>query len=173
MLNGIASQVEIHEIALSEKDGTAVLHIPDPGHGLLETSASLEQGFQQVHSTISVPVRRFDNLGIQDHIGVIKVDIEGHEHAFLRGARDSILRDRPIIFAEVVGPAKRGAIGAFLHGVDYLDFRLRPDMAIHDGEVLFDNAAWNHALVPTERLDKFKEICDSCNLPVLRRFTLS
>ncbi|WP_128564201.1 FkbM family methyltransferase [Methylobacterium crusticola] len=172
-LNNIAEQVEIHEVALSDKDGTAVLHIPDPGHGLLETSASLEQGFQQVHSTITVPVKRFDDLAIPDLIGVIKVDIEGHEHAFLRGAQDTIMRDRPIVFAEVVGPAKRGAIGAFLHNVGYMDFRLRPDMAIHDGEVLFDDAAWNHALVPAERLAKFKEICDSCGLPMLRRFNVS
>ncbi len=46
-------------------------------------------------------------------------------------------------------------------------------MAIHDGEVLFDDdAAWNHALVPSERLNKFKEACDACNLPMLRRFQL-
>ena len=46
-------------------------------------------------------------------------------------------------------------------------------MAIHDGDVLFDNAAWNHAFVPVERLTRFKEACDSCNLSVLRRFDVS
>ncbi|TXN79059.1 FkbM family methyltransferase [Methylobacterium sp. WL8] len=170
--NDLTGRVTLIEAALSEHAGTADLHLPDPGHGLIETSASLEQSFQKTHSTIQVPVKRLDDFAITDTIAVIKVDIEGHEHAFLRGARETILLHRPIIFAEVVKPAKRSAIGAFLHEVGYIDFRLRPDMAIHDGEVLFDDAAWNHALVPSERLTKFKEACDACNLPMLRRFQL-
>jgi FkbM family methyltransferase len=173
ILNEMTGRVTIHEVALSDRKGTATLHIPSPGHGLLETSASLEAEFKPSHSIIDVPVQRLDDLDCADFIGLMKVDIEGHEHAFLRGARATILRDRPIIFAEIVGPAKRGEIGAFLHSVDYMDFRLRPDMAIHDGEVLFDDAAWNHALIPNEKLLKFKEICDSCSLPMLRRFHLS
>ena len=170
--NDLTGRVTLVEAALSEHAGTAALHLPDPGHGLVETSATLEPGFQRTHSAIEVPVKRFDDLAITDTIAVIKVDIEGHEHAFLRGARETILRHRPIVFAEVVRPARRSAIGAFLHDVGYVDFRLRPDMAIHDGEVLFDDAAWNHALVPSERLAKFKEACDACNLPMLRRFQL-
>lgn len=173
LANGLAERVRLIEVALSERAGTATLHLPDPGHGLVETSASLEPDFQPAHSVCAVRVERLDDIGITDQIGVIKVDIEGHEHAFLRSARDTILRDRPIIFAEVVGPAKRAAIGAFLHSVDYMDFRLRPDMAIHDGAVMFDNAAWNHALVPRERLPDFKAACDSCNLTLLRRFQLT
>lgn len=172
-INGMADRVELHELALSEASGTAKFYLPDPGHGLVETSATLEPDFQPSHSTVEVPIARFDDISIPDTIGVIKVDIEGHEYAFLRGARETILRDRPIIFAEVVGPSKRAALGAFLHGVGYLDFRLRPDMAIHDGEVLFDNAAWNHAFVPSEKLNTFKNICDSCNLQMLRRFQLA
>jgi hypothetical protein len=52
-----------------------------------------------------------------------------------------------------------------------VDFRLRPDLAIHDGgEVLYDPLAWNHALVPAERLAKFHEACHSCGIAMLRRF---
>lgn len=172
VLNHLEDRVTLHEVALSSTSGTATFYLPHPGHGLVETSATLEPNFQKSHSTIDIPVQRFDDVGIQETIGVIKVDIEGHEYAFLRGARETILRDRPIIFAEVVAPSKRAAISAFLHGIDYLDFRLRPDMAIHDGEVLFDDSAWNHALVPAERLATFKTVCDACNLPMLRRFEL-
>lgn len=172
-INGIAHQVELHEIALSETSGTAKFYLPDPGHGLVETSATLEPNFQPSHSSVEVSISRFDDISIPDTIGVIKVDIEGHEYAFLRGARDVILRDRPIVFAEVVGPSKRAALGAFLHSVGYVDFRLRPDMAIHDGEVLFDNSAWNHAFVPSEKLSNFEKICESCNMPMLRRYHLT
>ena len=118
-------------------------------------------------------VRRLDDVVIDGPVAVIKVDIEGHEHAFLRGARGLIDRDRPIVFAEVLRAARRNLLNRFLREADYLDFRLRPDMAIHDGEVLFDAAAWNHALVPREKLGRFKEACDSFGLPVLRRLVVS
>ncbi|AWN48789.1 FkbM family methyltransferase [Methylobacterium terrae] len=172
-INNLQDRVTIHEVALSDRNGVASLHLPDPHHGLVETSASLESEFKQAHSIIDVPVKRFDDMNISDFIGVIKADIEGHEYAFLNGARETIMRDRPIIFAEVVGPARRGPMNALLRNIGYMDFRLRPDMALHDGEVLFDDAAWNHALVPVERLAKFREICDSCGLPMFRRFQLS
>lgn len=172
-LNNLQDKVTVHEVALSDRNGVASLHLPDPHHGLVETSASLERDFKPAHSIIEVPVKRFDDMNISDFIGVIKADIEGHEYAFLNGARETIMRDRPIVFAEVVGPAKRGPMNALLQNIGYMDFRLRPDMVIHDGEVLFDDAAWNHALIPVERLAKFKEICDSCSLPMFRRFQLS
>lgn len=171
--NALTRRVTLHEVALSDVAGTASLHIPDPGHGLIETSASLERDFKASHTVIGVPVETLDNFSIKETVGVIKVDIEGHEHAFLRGAVETIRRDRPLIFAEVVGPAKRASISAFLHDTDYVDFRLRPDMAIHDGELLFDNLAWNHAFVPRERIEKFKEACDSCGIVMLRRYMLS
>lgn len=168
--NALIQRVTLHEVALSDAVGTASLHIPDPGHGLVETSASLEKDFKAAHTVIEVPVKRLDDFAIGETVGVIKVDIEGHEYAFLRGAAETIRRDRPLIFAEVVGPARKASIGAFLHDVDYVDFRLRPDMAIHDGEVVFDNLAWNHAFVPRERIAKFKEACDSCGIVMLRRY---
>jgi FkbM family methyltransferase len=170
--NALTQRVTLHEVALSDAVGTASLHLPDPGHGLIETSASLEKDFKVAHTIIEVPMKTLDDFSIKETIGVIKVDIEGHEYAFLRGAVETIKRDRPLIFAEVVGPARKASIGAFLHDADYVDFRLRPDMAIHDGEVVFDNLAWNHAFVPRERIEKFKEACDSCGILMVRRYML-
>jgi FkbM family methyltransferase len=171
VLNQMIDRVVIHEVALSDRRGSATLHIPDPSHGMLQTSASLQPDFLPAHSMVDVSVRCLDEFEF-GRVGLIKVDIEGHEHAFLGGAKSTIMRDRPIIFAEVLHLAKRDRIGAFLHDVDYMDFRLRPGMAIHDDEVIFDLLAWNHAFVPIERLPKFKEICEATGLELFRRFTL-
>ena len=171
--NNLADRVTVHQVALSDSAGTLDLYMPDQGHGLIETSASLERDFQLAASSIQVPVKRLDDLDLPGPVAVIKVDIEGHEHAFLRGALHLARRDRPFIFVEVLQAARRNLLGQFLRDASYIDFRLRPDMAIHDGDVLFDNAAWNHAFVPVERLTRFKEACDSCNLSVLRRFEVA
>ncbi len=170
--NDLIERVQLHQVALSDSAGVLDLYMPDQGHGLIETSASLERDFQKVASSISVEVKRLDDFEINAPIAVIKVDIEGHEYAFLRGAEKLIQRDRPIIFLEILHGAKRHLLGQFLRDTGYIDFRLRADMAIHDGEVQFDPAAWNHAFVPAERTMRFKEACDSCSLPMLRRFQL-
>ena len=172
-VNHLQDRVVVHQIALSDSAGILNLYMPDQGHGLIETSASLERNFQLAASSIQVPVKRLDDLELSGLVAVIKVDIEGHEYAFLRGALDLVRRDRPFIFVEVLQAARRDLMGQFLRDTSYIDFRLRPDMAIHDGEVLFDDAAWNHAFVPVERLTRFKEACDSCNLPVLRRLEVA
>lgn len=169
--NNLGERVHTYGIGLSDKAGTATLYLPDQGHGLIETSASLEIGFQAVASSIEIDIKRLDEMDLNSQVAVIKVDIEGHEYAFLQGARQTIQRDRPIIFAEVLHGAQRNRLGQFLRETSYIDFRLRPDIAIHDGDVMFDDTAWNHAFVPVERLDKFREACDSCGLVVLRRFT--
>ena len=168
--NGIENRVTVHQFALSNASGVMALYMPDQGHGLIETSASLEKDFKTVADSIDVPVKRLDEIKIDTTVAVIKVDIEGHEMAFLEGAVNLIDRDRPFIFAEVLSRARRNLLGQFLRRTSYIDFRLRPNMAIHDGDVEFDHSAWNHAFVPLERLGRFKEACDSCSLPMLRRF---
>jgi FkbM family methyltransferase len=176
-LNNLRNAVDIHTIALSNQIGRTTLHIPDPSHGLIETSASLEADFKRhtpSGSSLEIDVATLDSIEIRSPVSVIKADIEGHEHAFLEGAVETITRERPFVFIEVLDKAQRHRIRHLAREMSYIDFRLRPDMAIHDGgEVLFDAQAWNHALIPIERLLKFQEVCSSCGIPMLRRFDLS
>ena len=49
--------------------------------------------------SIDVPVKRLDDLHL-DQVGLIKIDVEGHELAVLRGAADTLTRNRPAVLAE-------------------------------------------------------------------------
>jgi FkbM family methyltransferase len=175
--NFLEGKIEIFETALSNHCGEATLYIPDPSHGLVETSASLEEDFKpRTSETQSVVVKttKFDSLSIPGPIGVIKADIEGHEHAFLEGAMAAIHRERPIIFLEILYSAQRNYISMLIRDLGYISFRLRPDLAIHDnGEINYDPQAWNHAFVPAERLHRFQEACNSCGVTLVRRFKSS
>lgn len=168
--NNLTGSVRLHKVALSNRTGRAPLHLPDPAHGLLETSASLEAAFKKIHRITEVELCKLDDLDIPFEVGLIKVDIEGHEHAFLEGAMDTIRRNRPIIFCEVLSVARLTAMTNFIRAMSYIDFRLRPDLAINDGPVMFDNAAWNHAFIPEEKMQIFKDASDSCGVTLLRRF---
>ena len=109
-LNGVqaASTIALHRLALSDQSGEASLFLPDQGHGLIETSASLNPEFRAVHSgALTVPLCRLDNhladQPLADGLAlVIKIDVESWEPQVLRGASRTVDRHRPAIFVEIL-----------------------------------------------------------------------
>jgi FkbM family methyltransferase len=101
--NGLTG-VHCEPLAISDTDGTATLYLTES-----DMSASLMKDFQaedtaQIDS-IEVPTVSLDSY-VQRH-GVrgpmlIKVDIEGHEPAFFRGASKTLAEYRPDIVLEVL-----------------------------------------------------------------------
>ncbi len=88
--------IEIDTVALSDRDGEAILGFPGD-YAKNEGLASLEL------KTDGVPVRvlRLDSLDI-DGAGIVKIDVEGHEAAVISGAT-RLLKDhriRDILFEE-------------------------------------------------------------------------
>jgi FkbM family methyltransferase len=106
-------RITLSRVALSDCEGAVQLYIPEETAGLLETSASLEPNFSN-RPTKQIEVARstLDACSIAE-ISVIKVDIEGHEPAFLKGAEGTILLHRPIIFIEVLSIADVESLNAF------------------------------------------------------------
>lgn len=84
--------LHVHEVALSDADGELELRIPTGNLGGASLSRPAERG-----SSVMVRVRHggtfLSELGLS-RIRVLKVDIEGHEAQFLRGAHE-LLGDCP------------------------------------------------------------------------------
>jgi FkbM family methyltransferase len=79
-------QVQVHELALSDADGQRDLQVPDHNLG----AASLSRPLSGAGSTYGVDVRASGPFLASLDLGAVrllKIDIEGHEPAFLRGAR--------------------------------------------------------------------------------------
>lgn len=99
-------QIEIHKVALTDHSGEAYLSIPkafDRNRGL----SSLFSLDEYDNKTLcNVQVKRLDQLeqlqGENTHIGVLKIDVEGHELEVLKGATKLIDKHqiRDIIFEE-------------------------------------------------------------------------
>jgi len=96
---GIGEKVRLDTRAASDSDGTALLHLPAAyanNYGL----ATLEIS----EGTVSYEVGsvRLDELIAGRAVGVMKIDVEGHEMAALKGARDSLAAGliRDIIFED-------------------------------------------------------------------------
>jgi FkbM family methyltransferase len=84
------------EAAASDHEGTARLWLPPGGRGA-EGTASLE------HATgRPITVRRVTVDGLRlTGVRFIKMDVEGHEAAALRGAEQTIRRDSPVLIVEL------------------------------------------------------------------------
>jgi FkbM family methyltransferase len=94
--------VDVHAIALSDRQGRAVLETPLVAGDQIYALASLEKNANgEVPTTASdVQLRTLDELEIHN-VDAIKIDVEGHEDSTLRGARATIERERPVLVVEI------------------------------------------------------------------------
>jgi FkbM family methyltransferase len=94
--------VTVAECALSSQEGEAELLIPldngvrRPGMATLEKHSAA--GFRE-----RVRLRRLDELcrNVRGRVSFMKIDVEGHELAVLRGSIGTLQQDRPNLFVEI------------------------------------------------------------------------
>jgi FkbM family methyltransferase len=97
-LNGL-SNVRLHNAAASDAVGEMRLYRP----GNADTNrarASLLNHSYLTGESITVPVLTIDDLAGLDRVALIKIDVEGHEDAVVRGAARVIERDAPAVIFE-------------------------------------------------------------------------
>jgi FkbM family methyltransferase len=137
-------------VALSDRAYAGCLRVPPegPGYGSLTARAG-----DTITATYPVEVQRLDNfreLRASPQLSLIKVDIEGQEMAFLRGAVETISSAKPIVLIEIAwhdtfvrGGERLEDFFSLLRGIDY---------AIYDffGEpvVGYDETCWSALLAP-------------------------
>ena len=99
--------VAIHAAALSDRPGTLTLHTPIKASGLRGYGlASLAGAGQRIATAAieeTVPVVTLDEFVTSKNLRVdfIKVDIEGWEAHFVRGARRTLQTERPCLLMEI------------------------------------------------------------------------
>lgn len=96
------SGVTLHDIALSDRAGEAVLMVPRGRRGYSNQGATLsaEKIGAREFGSVTVATARLDDLGIDD-VGFMKIDVEGHELAVIAGAERTIARWRPTLVVEL------------------------------------------------------------------------
>jgi FkbM family methyltransferase len=102
--NGAAvARVEPHQLALSDHAGTAELNAGHSFHANMGLS-SLETSAEATSEDVLVPVevKRLDEVIGDERIGLMKIDVEGHEPGVLRGSQrlleSGLIRD--VIFED-------------------------------------------------------------------------
>lgn len=123
-------RLRVEAVALSDQSGDAQLRVlvEETGRSSIERANPVEQlGTVEI---LTVPTRRLDDYGAIEPVGCIKIDVEGHEDAVLRGARRILLRDHPSLIIEIEERHKRhsvSTVNGFLAELGYRGFFFRHD----------------------------------------------
>lgn len=111
LTHGPNPRLRVEAVALSDKSGDASLRVAVKAPGLSTIESANDVGEADAIETVTVPVRRLDDYIDQlGAVGFIKIDVEGHEEAVLRGARNILLRDRPAVLVEVEERHNSGSV---------------------------------------------------------------
>jgi FkbM family methyltransferase len=112
----LESIVDVHAAAVSDREGRAALvrHGHNMGgHSLIASNVD------SAVETVSVATATLDDILAHETVDLIKIDAEGAEPAILAGARQTIARERPILFMEIwpYGLREQGGAVALLDGL--------------------------------------------------------
>lgn len=127
---GPDSRLRVEAVVLSDRSGEIELRVPvnDAGRSSIEKANLVEQlGTVMV---MTVPMRRLDDYDAMEPVGCIKIDVEGHEEAVLRGAKRILVRDHPSLIVEIEERHKHNSISTvngILRELGYRGFFFRGD----------------------------------------------
>jgi FkbM family methyltransferase len=116
-----AWNVEVHSIGLSDDNRDAVLSMPNPHAfswasvtptGLPGIGIKLKQGDQYLANFL-------DNV---ERVGVIKIDVEGHEPEVLSGLRSTLITQKPIVAFEALDETAKKRSIELLKSLGYCSF---------------------------------------------------
>ncbi|MCA3418765.1 MAG: FkbM family methyltransferase [Roseomonas sp.] len=124
---GDPANVECHHLALGDHQGSITLAMPVLDGVAQEQWASTAKDYAaHVSARVSVerftvPMRTLDDFALTD-VTAIKLDAEGAEYEILRGARETLLRCRPVLTLELEERHRQGstyAVPAYLDALGY------------------------------------------------------
>jgi FkbM family methyltransferase len=88
------SPVEIHRVALSESDGHATLRATANFEHAMGTASLTEHSADEAALSWEVQTRRLDSYVGHGKVGMLKLDVEGHELSVMEGAREAFAAGR-------------------------------------------------------------------------------
>jgi FkbM family methyltransferase len=94
----VRRNVTVHQLAVSDAGGTASLSLS--GKGLGAEGRSSLQGLPDATRHVEVPRAPLDSFDLE-RVRFVKIDVEGHELAALRGAHHMLERWHPVLLVEL------------------------------------------------------------------------
>ena len=110
-LSKIIKNISFYNFALSDNENNSILKIPIRNKDF--DRSNYEEYFQMGKATIhdenkmedietfEVKSKKLDSFSFSNKISFIKIDVEGHELAVIKGAENTIRKNKPILLVEI------------------------------------------------------------------------
>lgn len=125
--NKLGPTIPVHEVALSNRSGTATLHVPQVKKGIdVHYNASITKSYRHFTTYVEIPVRmaRLDEFEFAD-VGFIKIDVEGADMDVIAGAGSMIERCRPNMVVELIAVTHDDPLACIEHIEKTFDYQAR------------------------------------------------
>jgi FkbM family methyltransferase len=134
-LNGLNKQVLVHQVGVGAKSGVGKFdHLDNANLGAQSITTNLGNASEAEFEIIAL-----DNLERNFQVRVLKIDVEGMEIAVLKGAKEMIATDMPLLYIECQLEAHFAEIHKWVtqHGYVFWDtFNATPThLFIHESQV--------------------------------------
>lgn len=169
----LASRIKVEPFALSQKKGTFQFYETINKFEFISTSSSLEKR-HAAEVGDSYVERKIKTCKLNDYlkkvgeapISFIKIDVEGHEHAVISGGRKFFAEKRPIFSVEILANSEKETINNFVKEENYLTFSMNRKSLRQCSKVEFFSDAWNHLVVPAEKINQIFQLCRALDLRI-------
>jgi len=136
------SNVKIFDFALGNYDGTAEIILPEHNHVKFHGLSHIKdvEGSEGDHGLkYIVPIHKLDTIAemqtLSKPLSGIKIDVENYEYNVLEGARELILKYKPVIYAELWENHNRTKCLQLMDEIGYQTFILQKgNLIIFDSE---------------------------------------
>ena len=153
-----SNKISLHRIAISNKNEISTIYMPEQGHGLIETSASLNKDFRSTHSAeFSVTCQTLDTFLKENTLSpanelVIKIDVESLEPQALIGAQKTICSKRPLIFLEILPNTNEKFFYEWAYKNNYAHATIQPPNQVIPSRIIEGSIKFrDHIFYPAEQ----------------------
>ena len=110
-LKKIIKNINLYNLALSSTNGKTTLKLPIRSKSFFNQNIEelYELGAASVHPNnkfdnfkeVTVKKKKLDSIKLENKIGFIKIDVEGHELEVIEGALNTIKMNKPVLLIEI------------------------------------------------------------------------
>ena len=158
--SAMQGKITTYDTGIGETEGSFTLYLPLDGHGLIETSASLNKDFRAQHSAqLEVGVTTLNAFGRLEEAALagkevlMKIDVETLEPEVIKGGYQFIEKYRPVIAIEILPGSDVAFFEKFCVEQNYDHIWLRPDQPLDVSTNGIETSLHmrDHLLIPHEK----------------------
>ncbi len=119
--------IEAVQAAVSDHDGTAILYDIPERENVLSVSLEADWNAAAERVPVEVPCHTVATLAAKfgnGRVDLLKIDVETHEPAVLRGFKAILERDRPSMLIEILNDQVGAEVSALLDGLGYAYYNI-------------------------------------------------